>query len=157
MKIIQISVLYIFILLLTTLNTWSQTGKIEGRIYDKTNKEALAFANIIITGTTIGTTSDFDGNFSFTGLKPGFVQLEATYVGYNKALSSEIQVTNAKIVYIAIEMESTGNQLEEIVVAASPYRKTDESPVSLQRIGLADIENNPGSNRDIAKVIQSFP
>jgi len=150
-------ILILSFLILSTFNLFSQSGKIEGKIFDKTNNEGLAFATIKISGTTIGTTSDLDGKFSFTGLKPGFVQLEATFLGYDKGLSSEIQVTNANSVYVTIEMESSGNQLDEITVTASAYKKTEESPVSLQKIGLMDIESNPGSNRDIAKVIQSFP
>jgi len=146
-----------FTLILLYSFSFSQNGKIEGKIYDKLTNESLPFANISIKGTTIGATSDLDGNFSFTGLQPGFVQLEATYVGYARALSSEIQVTNAKIVSINIEMESSGNQIGEVTVSVSQFKRTEESPVSLQKISLSDIENNPGSNRDIAKVIQSFP
>lgn len=40
---------------------------------------------------------------------------------------------------------------------ANPYRKTLESPISIQRIGIAEIEKNPGGNRDISKVVQSIP
>jgi outer membrane receptor for ferrienterochelin and colicin len=44
-----------------------------------------------------------------------------------------------------------------VVVRASPFRKTEESPVSLRTIGIGEIEKSPGANRDISKVIQSFP
>jgi len=135
----------------------AQTGKIEGRVYDKSNNDPLPFANIIIDGTNIGSVSDLDGNFLFTGVEPGFVKLRASYVGYKPAISDEIQVTNAKTMYIEIPMEPSGQEIEEVVVRASPFRKSEESPVSLQRIGLSDIETNPGSNRDISRVIQSFP
>jgi hypothetical protein len=156
MKILKQNILLIALLMIFG-TAFSQNGKIVGKIYDKVNNEPLPFANIIISGTMIGTTSDLDGNFSFTGLNPGFVKLEASFVGYDIALSSDIQVTNANIVFTNIEMETSSNQLGLITVAASPYKRSEESPVSLQKIGLSDIENNPGSNRDIAKVIQSFP
>jgi len=54
-------------------------------------------------------------------------------------------------------MEEQKEQIEEIVVKASPFRKTEESPVSLRSIGIGEIEKSPGANRDISKVIQSFP
>jgi TonB-dependent Receptor Plug Domain len=54
-------------------------------------------------------------------------------------------------------MAEANVQLDEVVVKASPFRKIKESPVSLQRIGIEEIEKSPGGNRDISKVIQSFP
>ena len=155
-KVLWIS-LFLIIDLFWAQNMLAQNGKIEGRIFDKTNNEALPFANIIIDGTKTGTTSDLNGYFLFTGLQPGFIKLKATYIGYNQTLSSDIQVTNAKIAYIEIAMESTDSKLNEVTIKASPFKRTEESPVSLQKIGMAEIENNPGSNRDISRVIQSFP
>ena len=54
-------------------------------------------------------------------------------------------------------MNETSVAIEEIVVKASPFRKSEESPVSLRRIGIEQIEKNPGGNRDISKVIQVLP
>jgi hypothetical protein len=151
------SALFALIFMFMSLNAWAQNGKIEGRVFDKTSNEPLPFANIIVEGTNIGTTSDLDGNFMLTGLSPGYVKLRASFVGYSQALSPDVQVTNAKIAYVEIAMEALDTKLEEVTVQASPFKRTEESPVSLQRIGIAEIENNPGSNRDISKVIQSFP
>ena len=38
----------------------------------------------------------------------------------------------------------------------SPFRKTEESPLSLKTIGIEEIEKSPGANRDVSRVIQSF-
>jgi hypothetical protein len=54
-------------------------------------------------------------------------------------------------------MEETSVEIEGVTVTASPFRRSEESPVSLQRIGIAEIEKNPGGNRDISRVIQSLP
>jgi outer membrane receptor for ferrienterochelin and colicin len=54
-------------------------------------------------------------------------------------------------------MEETDIEIEEVVVKASPFRKKEESPLSLQRIGIEQIEKNPGGNRDVSRVIQSLP
>ncbi len=150
-------IIVIIVFLLAANSIYSQNGILQGRIVDKTTNEPLASANIVIEGTTIGSVSDMDGNFIFTGLNPGFVKLNASFVGYKPGLSADIQVTNAKKVYIEISLEPSSTQLEEVVIKVSPFKKTSEAPVSLQRIGLSEIENNPGSNRDISIVIQSFP
>jgi hypothetical protein len=148
--------LIVFLLLINN-NIFGQNGRIQGRIYDITSNEPLPFANIIIAGTNTGTTSDLDGNFTFTGLTPGFVQLIATYVGYKQTISQEILITNAKTASVDIAMEIAETELEEIYVTTLPFQKTRESPVSLNKIYTSEIETNPGSNRDISRVIQSFP
>jgi hypothetical protein len=133
------------------------SGKIEGKVTDAVSNEPLPFVNIVVKGTMIGTTSDLDGKFIFTGLTPGFITLQASFVGYELGLSPEIQVTNANVSYVEIKLNPKDTQIKEVVVKASPFRKTQESPVSLQRIGVSEIETNPGSNRDLAKIIRSFP
>lgn len=133
------------------------TGRIEGLVKDANSNEPLPFVNILIQGTKTGATSDPDGKFTITGLAPGFVTLQASFVGYEIGLSPEIQVTNANPSFTEIKLAPKQNLIREVVVKASPFRKTDESPVSLTRIGVSEIETNPGSNRDISKVIRSFP
>ena len=150
---------YIFILVAAFAGqgAFAQSGKIEGKIIDALSNEPLPFVNIIVQNTNIGTTSDLDGNFSFTGLEPGFVTIQASFVGYEMGFSREIQVTNAKTEYVEIKLTAKDTEIEEVVIKASPFRKTEESPVSLNRIGVQEIETSPGSNRDLAKIIRSFP
>ena len=135
----------------------AQTGRIDGKIFDKSTNEPLPFVNIVINGTTIGSVSDFDGNFSFSGLQPGFVKLKASFVGYSTLLSADILVTNAKPAYIELYMIPSSTKLDEVVISVSPFERPKDAPLSMQKIGIAEIESNPGSNRDISKVIQSYP
>jgi outer membrane receptor for ferrienterochelin and colicin len=135
---------------------WAQQATLKGRVFDAVSNEPLPFVNVIVTGTTIGTTTDIDGNFQFTGLAPGFVRVQASFIGYHSVLSSEIEISNVKVAFVEIRMEKRDTEIEEVIVNASPFRKTEESPVSLKTIGIAEIEKSPGANRDISKVIQSF-
>jgi hypothetical protein len=136
---------------------FSQNGIVKGKVVDATTNEPLPFVNIVLMGTTIGSVSDIDGNFQLFGLKPGFIRLSASFVGYKNTVSNEIEVSNANVANIVITMESSDTKINEVVVTATPFRKTEESPVSLRSIGVGEIETNPGANRDISKVIQSFP
>ncbi|PKP51808.1 MAG: TonB-dependent receptor [Bacteroidetes bacterium HGW-Bacteroidetes-1] len=135
----------------------AQNAQVQGRVLDATNNEPLPFANVVVKGTFIGATTDFEGRFIITGLKAGFITLEATYVGYRNAQSPEIQVTNAKIEFVEIRLQNAGIALQEVEVKANPFARTEESPLSLQKLGVSEIESNPGSNRDISRVIQSLP
>jgi len=135
----------------------AQTGVIKGRVYNATNNESLPFTNIIIDGSTIGCTSDLDGNYIITGLKPGFTKLQASAIGFENYFTEIFQVTNAKPVFVDIPMKEKAIMLDNVEIKASPYRKTAESPVSMRTLGISEIEKNPGGNRDISKVIQALP
>ncbi len=147
----------ILLIILLTFSVKAQQASLKGRVVDAVSNEPLPFVNLIISGTSIGTTSDLDGNFLITGLEPGFVRVEASFVGYQRTVSSEVEVTASSINTIEIAMEEQNEQIDEVTVTASPFRKTEESPVSLRSIGIGEIEKSPGANRDISKVIQSFP
>lgn len=140
-----------------SLLTFAQSGVIKGRVYNASSNEPLPFTNIIIFGTNVGSVSDLDGNFLFTGIAPGFYKLAATSVGFENVITEELQVTNAKTTFLDIAMKEKPLQLTQVEVKSSPFKKVEESPVSLKTIGISDIEKSPGANRDISKVIQSLP
>ncbi|MCF8335885.1 MAG: TonB-dependent receptor, partial [Bacteroidales bacterium] len=135
----------------------SENGVIKGKIFNTKNNEPVPFANIIIRQTNIGTASDFNGEFKFTGLEPGYVKLTVSSVGYETYITESFMVTNAKPAYIEIPLNEKSEEIEEVRITASPFRLDKESPVSLRRIGVEQIEKSPGANRDISRVIQSFP
>lgn len=146
-----------FILLLLPAIIFAQQGTIKGRILDERNNDPVAFANIIIFGTSTGSSSDADGNFTFTGVQPGFVQLAVSAVGYETMVTEDFQVTNAKTFFIDIAMKPKEFELQEVTIKASPFEKKEESPVSLRTLQISEIEKNPGGNRDISRVIQILP
>lgn len=130
---------------------------IRGRIINLKNGEPVPFATVGVWNTNLGTTADQDGNFEIKGVKPGFIQLKVTAIGFKPQITGEALVTNAKSAIINVALEETFVSIGEVTVRASTFRKSIESPVSLSRIGVEEIEKNPGGNRDISKVVQSFP
>jgi len=138
-------------------NLSAQEARILGRVFDVRNNDPLPFANIIIDGTTIGTTSDLDGNFVFEGVEPGFIRLKATAVGYDMKLSEEMQISSAKTSYLEIPMNPAQFELEEVIIKGNAIERNPESPLSIRKIGVQEIEKNPGANRDISRVVQSLP
>ncbi|HPD96673.1 MAG TPA: TonB-dependent receptor, partial [Tenuifilaceae bacterium] len=145
-------------ILLFTLNANAQeAGTVKGRVLNSKNNVPVPFANIVVFETTIGTTSDAEGYFVLNNLKPGWIELKASAIGYKTAITQALLVTNAKANYIEISLEEAPIQLEDVVVKASTFRRSSDAPLSLRRIGIDEIERNPGGNRDISRVIQSLP
>lgn len=135
----------------------SDNGIVQGLVINSKNNEPVPFANIIIYNTNKGLATNFDGEFILKEIKPGFIKLKVSAVGFETYVSPEIMVTNAKKVNFDIPLNETSFSIEEVVVKPSVFRKTEESPLSMRVIGIQEIEKSPGSNRDISKVIQSFP
>jgi hypothetical protein len=145
-----------FIILGCQTGLLAQQAVLKGRVIESLSNEPMPFVNVVVSGTLIGAVTDDNGNFQINGLKPGFVRVQASFIGYHSALSPEIEISNAKVSFVEISMEKRDAEIEEVTVSVSPFRKTEESPVSLKTIGIAEIEKSPGANRDISKVIQSY-
>lgn len=135
----------------------AQAGIIKGTVTNPINNEPIGFASILIIDMEQGTTSDIDGNYEITNLEPGLYSVRASFVGYEEATVYEIQVFNNKPAVVDIKMSEAVSELAEVVVKASPFKKTEESPVSLRSIGIAEIQRNPGGGRDISLVVQQLP
>lgn len=148
--------LTVSILLIATLG-YAQTGIIRGKVFNKLSNEVIPFANVVIQGTSTGASSDLDGKYEIKNLKPGLYNLEVTYIGFEKMVVFEIEVTNSRPAIADFALTESSVSLEEVVVTTNPFNKPDESPVSLRSIGANEIRRNPGGNRDISKVIRSLP
>ncbi|MBW6499353.1 MAG: TonB-dependent receptor [Bacteroidales bacterium] len=157
MKKLTLPIIITLFLLVLTGQAMAQQGVIRGRVFNQDTNEPLPFTNIIIDGTNIGSTSDLDGNFLFTGINPGFVRLAVSSVGFERRITEEFMVSNSRAAFIEIGLKEIKVDLETVEIRASPFQRRDESPVSLRRLGIKEIERSPGSNRDISKVIQSLP
>ncbi|MBE7628394.1 TonB-dependent receptor [Tenacibaculum piscium] len=156
--------LFLLILLLQVSTVVSQNndenqnkGVVSGKIIDANTREAIPFVNILVYGTSIGSASDENGTFTIANIPLGYNKLQISFIGYETFISDEYLVTNGKTTFINIELKERETTLKEVEIKASLFKKSVESPLSLQSLGVAEIEKNPGGNRDILKVIQSFP
>ena len=157
MLIFRRSILFSILFLMASSGLFGQSGVIEGSTVNKFNNEPLPFVTLLVIGTDNGVVSDIDGNYKIEGLSPGLYDIRASFVGFDELTVFEIQVTNSKPTVVNFELVERSTSLDEVVVTASPFVKTEESPVSLRSIGVAEIQRNPGGNRDISKVVQSLP
>lgn len=147
----------ICISLLLSSTAWAQKGSIRGRVYDEINNESLPFANVVVEGTTIGTTTDVDGNYVLE-LEPGLYNITASFVGYTNKTEYEVQVTRSRPAVINFALSEGNQTLEEVEVSAQDrITRKQESPVSVSTLGINEIQRNPGGNQDISLVIQSLP
>ncbi len=150
--------LYIILLLvILPFALLAQNAKLKGVVRDAQNNEPLPFTNIVVKGTNIGAITDLDGKFLITGLKPGYISLQVSFVGYKTKITEQILVNNTQVKFIDLTLSADDNVLEGVSVRPDAFVEIEEAPISMQSISTKEIESNPGSNRDISRVIQSFP
>lgn len=141
----------------TTLTIFAQTASLSGKVYDQLNNEPIPFANVVIQNTKFATTTDNNGNYNFSNLQPALYNITASFIGYKNNTIYEVQLTNARPTIIDIPLETTVEELKTVEIKAEPFRKSEESPISLRTIGVNEIKRNPGGNRDISRAIQTLP
>lgn len=132
-------------------------GSISGKIIDAKTRESIPYVNVLVYGTSIGVASDENGKFSISNIPLGYNKLQVSFVGYETLISDEYLVTKDNAPFVTVELQENATNLDEVEIKASLFKKSIESPLSLQSLGVAEIERNPGGNRDVLKVIQSFP
>jgi hypothetical protein len=64
-----------------SINSFAQNYTITGKVFDAESKEPLPFVPVLIKGTTVGATTDFDGNYSITTSKLAD-SIVSSYVSY---------------------------------------------------------------------------
>ena len=115
----------IFLVLFQTLTAYGQEREITGRVTAQGTNEPLASANILIKGTTRGTSSDYDGNFRLTIPAAG-ATLVVSYIGY---ATQEIVVTDQTTVNAALVESAEELDMITVVGTRNPHRTVLETPV----------------------------
>ena len=114
----RLLVMAVAILAFATVTLHAQTT-VSGVITDAELGDALIGANVIIQGTTVGSSTDLDGNFSITSETPLPWTLEVSYTGFAE---QKLEITGSQT-GIAIALQPSALIGQEVVVSASRRRE----------------------------------
>lgn len=110
---IRIKVSLIACLLIVSMSSsLAQLTKIRGKVLDADSKEPLSFVALAFKGTSIGTVTDFKGEF-FLETRGATDSLRAMYVGYNP---KSIAIRKGQYQELNIELKSTSFAMEGVVI-----------------------------------------
>lgn len=118
--------------------TTQQAGICKGLVKDATGESVIG-ASVVVKGTTNGTITDFDGNFSLDGIKKGDV-IVISYVGYQ---TQEIKWNSSPLNVILKEDSKT---LSEVVVVGYGTQKKANLSGSVAMVDSKELENRPIQN-----------
>ncbi|HEX3024456.1 MAG TPA: TonB-dependent receptor [Chitinophagaceae bacterium] len=128
----------LLILAIGTITSYAQTTTVSGSVKNSKSKDIVTAVSVTIKGTSTGSFTDDNGNFKFTTTqKPPFI-LVFSSVGFAEKEVAVSQVSDE----INVEIAPSYTLGNEVVVAASRVpEKILESPVSIERVSIADIRN----------------
>ena len=146
-----------YLLLCAAYGLQAQKYTVSGYLKDASSGEELLYATVSVEGTTIGANTNLYGFYSLT-LEKGAHTLVYSYIGYD-AVKRPIELTEN--MELDVEMGSSGNQLEEIVVTAAAEEddnvtNTEVSVVTLDIAKTAKIPVLLGE-KDVFKTLQLLP
>ena len=94
------------------------TGKISGRITETSTKEGLAGANVVLTGTNLGTATDLEGYYAILNVPPGRYEIQVRLIGYRTYVVKQLQVTSDNTTKLDAAMQESSVTADEVVVTA---------------------------------------
>ena len=114
--------LLLFFISLACFDCFAQSGQgeLHGRIVNA-QQQSLAGASITLQHTTLGATTDANGQFSLTGITPGSYILSVSNVGYT-AYTQSLKIANGKNAFLNLQLSQSGQQLREVVVSTAKNR-----------------------------------
>ena len=139
----RVMLICIFLLLFLSVMPLSAgvTGKIMGKVMDKSTNEPIAGANIVIEGEALGAATDLDGFYIILNVPPGVYTLTASMLGYahQKVTNVEVFADKTTTINFALVEESISLGEEIIVVAKRPAVQKDKTS-SVSTITSKDIQ-----------------
>lgn len=133
----------------------ADNGIIQGRITDKADGEVVVGASVVVAGTTLGTSTDINGNFVLRNVPANAQKVNVSIIGYAPTVQT-VTVGDGQTVTINFALGQTTVMASEVVVGASLYKQDRlEVPVTANVISKEKIKEEPNPTLD--KMLESVP
>ncbi|NTW68277.1 MAG: TonB-dependent receptor [Chlorobiaceae bacterium] len=130
-------------------------GIVKGKITDKADGEGVYGASVSIAGTTIGTTTDMNGNFTLPNVPAKQQKISISIVGYAPA-SQVVTVANGQTYQVNLQLGQTTIMASEVVVGASLYKQDRlDVPVTANVVSQEKIKQQ--ANPTLDRIIEDVP
>jgi outer membrane receptor for ferrienterochelin and colicin len=116
---------------------------LKGSIKDKATNEALIGATVMIKGTAIGASTDFDGNFSFKTNTPTPYTLVVSYLGYTP---QQITITQTDKPIVVKLVQNTTELKETTIRDSRITEKQKQNPITVETMDAVAIKQTPAAN-----------
>lgn len=110
-----------------SLCLWAQgTATIRGEVIEKGTNDLLPGVNVFIEGTTIGSSSNIDGQYEIKNVPEGTVRVVSSFMGYEPVIK-EISVLSGQTVTLNFEIAESSQLLNEVNIVAERATATENA------------------------------
>lgn len=125
---------------------FAQNSTLSGFVRDKTNKDPLLGANVVLLGTTLGAATDIDGQFAINNIPSGDYKVKVTYIGF-KSYEAQITFSQNETIQQNFDLDPEFIQMETYVVTASRRReRVEDAPAAISVITKREIRRESNTN-----------
>ena len=139
----SIRILLLTAVLIVPVLLLAQDGKVRGKITDKESGEPLIGANVIIEGTSLGASTDVEGEYIILSVPPGVYAIKGSYIGYAAMTISNIRVSSNITTTQDFQLSSTAIQTQAVEVVADRPLIQRNTTNTVRLATQDDIKNIP--------------
>ena len=156
-----VNILFLVVFGFTPIFLSAQTGTIKGTVTDSETGETLIGTNIILQGSTIGTLSDFDGNYVLADVKPGDYNVVFSFISFEQQII-RVKVKANEVSTVNVVMKSVSTSLGEVEIKAVKSNNTEAAIVSMTKQsssvvnGISSQQISKSLDRDAAEVAKRY-
>ncbi len=118
-------VFLVLVLTIFSIVVFAQKGSVTGNVKDGKTGETLIGASVYIDGTTIGTVTDFDGNYLLQNVPVGSVSIKCSFISYETTSKENIIVNEGNSVSVDFVMGESTVALADVKVVAKANRESE--------------------------------
>ena len=122
------------------------TGKISGTVTEAESRSGLPGVNVFIAGTTQGTSTNVDGEYSIIGVPPGTYTVVVSFIGFSTQRMENVQVNAGLTAQVDFELREEVFEGEEIVIVAEKPMVQKDLTATTAIISGAQIRALPVEN-----------
>ena len=149
-------------ILVATVAGFAQQGTLKGKVTDITSGEGIIGAVVFIKGTSKGTATDYNGNYTLP-LEPGTYTLSVTFVSYKPYVNAGVNIASGQTTTLNMPLEENTTQLQAVEIVGA--RQTNTSLALMQTMresevavnGMAAEQIAKSMDRDAAETIKRIP
>lgn len=135
---------HVIVLLIVTLATSAMAAsKIRGKVLDKQSGEPLIGASVVIDGTTLGASTDINGDYIILNVQPGKYVLRASYLGYQSVSISNVTVNIDLTTDVNFDLSSEAVSLQTVQIVAEAPLVNKNATNTVVQFKSDQIENIP--------------
>ena len=125
-------------------------GAIAGTVTDSVSGEPLPGVNVVIVGTTQGSSTDAAGQYRIADVEPGTYDVQATFVGYAAATAEGVEVVDGETTQVDFLLSERAFMLGEVVAVGYGEQRSENVTGSVASVPMEGLESESVTSIDEA-------